>query len=160
VGAVEVLHARDAEVGQLRASLRVEHHVGRLDVAVDDAGVVREVERIEQLAHDAHHFLDIEALVRVEEVLQLLAADELHHQVGDLTLLGKVVHLHDVRMVEPRHRLRLAREAHRVVFGGVGVEVALEDRLDRDPAVELRIEPLVHDAHRTLAEGALDRVAP
>ena len=158
--AVDVLHARDAEVGELGARLRIEHHVRRLDVAMDDAGVVRELERVEQLAHDAHRFPDVEALVRVEEVLQLLAADELHHQVGDVAFLGEVVHLHDVRMVQPRDGLRLAREPHRVVLRGVRIEMALEDRLDRDPAIELRIETLVDDAHGALAERALDVVAP
>ena len=149
--AVAVLHARHAEVGELGARLRVEHHVRRLDVAVDDARVVGEVERVEQLAHDAHRFLDIEALVRVEEVLQFLATDEFHDQVGDVAFLGEVVHLHDVRMVEPRDGLRLAREPHRVILGGIRVEVTLEDGLDRDPAIQLRVDALVHDAHRALA---------
>ena len=118
---------------------------------MDDAGVVREVERVEQLAHDAHRFLDVEAFVRVEKVLQLLATDEFHDEVGDVAFLGEVVHLHDVRVVEPRDRLRLAREPHRVILGGVRVEVALEDGLDRDPAIQLRVDALVHDAHRALA---------
>jgi hypothetical protein len=129
-------------------------------IAMDDAGVVREVERVEQLAHDAHRFLDVEALVGIEEVLQLLAADELHHQVGDVAFLGEVVNLHDVRVVEPRDGLRLAREPHRIILGGVRVEVALEDGLDRDAAVQLRIDALVDDAHRALTERALDVVAP
>ena len=62
---------------------------------------------------------DVEALGGVEEVLQLLAADELHHEVGDVAFLGEVVDLHDVRVVEPRDGLRLAREAHRVILRGV-----------------------------------------
>jgi hypothetical protein len=47
-------HARDAEVGQLDAPAVVEHHVGRLDVAVHHALLVREGQRVEQFAHDAH----------------------------------------------------------------------------------------------------------
>src|SRR6185436_1288935 len=158
--AVRVLDSRYAEVGELGARLRVEHHVRGLDVAVDDARVVREVERIEQLAHDAHCFLEVEALVRVEEVLQLLAANELHDQVGDVAFLGEVVHLDDVRMVEPRDGLRLARKPHRVVFRGIRVQMAFEDGLDRDPAIEFRVDTLVDHAHGALTEHALDVVAP
>jgi len=38
--------------------------------------------------------------------------------------------------------------------------VALEDGLDRHPAAEARIDAFVDDAHRALAEDALDVVAP
>ena len=150
--------ATPKSVSLVRA-LRVDHHVRRLDVAVDDAGVVRELERVAQLAHDAHRFLQVEALVRVEEVLEFLALDELHDEVGDVAFLAEVVHLDDVRMVEPRDRLGLAHEAHRIVLGRILVEVALEDGLDRDAAAEPRVDALVDDAHRALAERALDVVA-
>ncbi len=154
IGAV-IGHARDAEVRELDSRLAVEHHVGRLDVAVDDARLVRELQRVEQLAHDAHRLLKLEALVGVEEVLELLALDELHDDVGDVALLAEVVHLDDVRMVQPRDRLRLAHEPHRILFGRrLVVEVALEDGLDRDFAIEPRVQALVDDAHRTLAEHA------
>ena len=45
--------ARHAEVGELGVAGGVDHHVGRLDVAVDDPRLVRELERIEQLDHEA-----------------------------------------------------------------------------------------------------------
>ena len=156
---VRVLHARDPEVGELGARLRIEHHVRRLDVAVDDAGVVREVERVAQLGHDAHGFLQVEALVRVEEGLEFLALDELHDEVGDFAFLAEVVHLDDVRVVQPRDRLGLAHEPHRVILGRVLVEVALQDRLDRHAPAQARIDALVDDAHGALTERALDVVA-
>ncbi len=139
-------------------ALRVDHHVRRLDVAVDDARRVRELERLAQLAHDAHALLQVEALVRIEEVLELLALDELHDEVGNFVLLAEVVDLDDVRMVEARHGLRFAHEAHGEVLAGVLVEVALEDGLDRHRAAEARVHAFVDDTHRALAEDALDVV--
>ena len=156
---VGVLHTRNAEIGELGARLRVEHHVGRLDVAVDDAGAVREIERVAQLAHDAHHLLQLKSLVGVEEGLEFLALDELHDEVRDVAFLAEVVDLDNVRMVEPRDRPRFAHEAHRVILGRIFVEVALEDGLDRHPASEARILALVDDAHRALADRALDAVS-
>lgn len=45
--------ARDAEVGELGVTRRVDQHVCGLDVAMDHARLVREVERIEQLPPSA-----------------------------------------------------------------------------------------------------------
>src|SRR6188474_1527879 len=38
--------------------------------------------------------------------------------------------------------------------------MAFEDSLDRDPAIEFRVDTLVHHAHGALTEHALDVVAP
>ena len=95
VRSVSVIFATPKSISFARA-LHVEHHVRRLDVAVDDAGLVRVVERAQQLAHHAHELPRLEAHVAVEEVLQILAADELHDDEGDLAFLAEVVHLHDV----------------------------------------------------------------
>ncbi len=117
-----------------------------------------EFQRVAQLAHDAHGLFEVEALVGVEEVLEFLAADELHHEEGDVALLAEVVNLDDVGMVQPRHGLRLAHEPHREILGRILVEVALEDGLDRHPPVEARVHPLVNDPHRTLAQDAFEVV--
>src|SRR6185503_18955088 len=129
------------------------------DVAVDDAGLVRVIERAQQLAHHAHELPGLEAQVAVEAVLEVLAADELHHDEGDLGLLAEVVYLDDVRMVEARDRLRLLAETHRILARDLLVEVALEDGLDRDRAVQLRVERLVHDTHGAAADLAAELVA-
>ncbi len=127
---------------------------------MDDAALVRKIQRVKQFAHDAHGFLQLEALVGVEEILEFLALNELHDDVGDVGLLTEVVHLDNVGMVEARDGLGLAHEPHRVFLGGlIVVHVALEDGLDGHLAVQLGVHPLVDDAHRALAEHASEVVA-
>ena len=70
---VRRLDVRDAEVGDLDAAVGQQEDVRRLDVAMDDAELVRVVERIQDLRHDAHDVGRREPLVRLEVVLELAA---------------------------------------------------------------------------------------
>src|SRR3970282_555045 len=63
-------------------------------------------------------------------------------------------------MLVLRLRLRLVGEALRVLHRGFRIERALQDGLDRDLAVQPAVVAFVDDAHRALAEDALDIVAP
>ena len=56
---------RDAEVGHHRAAV-VQEDVLRLDVAVDHAVPVRVVQRVSDLAGDAHRFVDAELGFAIE----------------------------------------------------------------------------------------------
>ena len=137
----------------------VDHHVGRLDVAVDDPRLVREIERIEQLDHEAEHLLQVEALLGFEVVLQFLALDVLHDDVREIALGAEVVHLDDVAVVEPRHARTSRSKRTEIMRAASAIELAGEDGLDRHPAVQVGVEAVVHQAHRPLAEDALDLVA-
>ena len=55
---------------------------------------------------------------------QLAPLDELHDQVGDVAFLGEVVHLHDVRVVQPPDGLRLARELRGIAARRLVVDAA------------------------------------
>ena len=131
---------------------------------MDDAALVRVLERVEDLHHDALDRRQREALVRLEVVAQLAPADVFHRDVGDRRpafgdrILAVLVDGDDVRVVEPPRRLRLALEAREDLRRLVAVQALGADGLDRDAALDEGIEPLVHDAHRALAELAPDDV--
>ena len=155
---LRVDHARHAEIGELRMPLDVDHDVGRLDVAVDDPGFVGEIQRPKQFRHEPERSRDIESLARVKPVLEFLAVDVLHHDVGHVAFGTEVVDLHDIAMVEARDRAHFALEALRVHLRHFLVELLDENGLDRDAAVQPRIAPVIDQPHRALAEHAFDLV--
>src|SRR5260221_4030710 len=148
-----------AYCAELGPALAVEHHVCRLDVAMDHFRLVREVERVQQLAHDAHAFLPIERPARGQGGLQLFTVDELHDEVGGVPLFAEVVDLDDVRVIEPGHRTRLALEPYREILRGLFVELAHQNGLDRHLAVQLGVERFANATHRPLAEDPPELVA-
>jgi hypothetical protein len=84
--ALRVDHLRDAEVGQLDHPVGPDHHVLRLDVAVQDAVAVGVGQRAADLRH--HHRAELGEARRVigDELLERRALDEL----GDDVALGRV----------------------------------------------------------------------
>ena len=150
--------ARNAEIGELDLPAVRQHHVGGLDVSMDDALLMRVVQRLQQLRDDANRFVERRALTGVENLLELAPAHELHHDVGEVVLLTEVVGRHDVRMGHAGRGMCLAQEPLRVVPRGV-VRCVLADGLDRDRAVQCRIDGFVHDAHGALAEHLYQPVA-
>ena len=111
-------HRRQAEVEQLRVPARGDEDVGRLEIAMDDAGGVGGVERVGDLDAEAddgadrhraggHHFV------------QRQAAEQLHDEIGApvrLRRLADVVDRADVRVIQRRRRARLALEAPQMFF--------------------------------------------
>ncbi len=118
--------------------------------------LVRVLQRLEELTHDAHDVVHREALVRFEVALQLAPLHELHRDVVRAGVLAEVVDPDDVRMGEPARRLGLAAEARELLLRILALQILGADRLERDDPVDHRVVTLVHDPHRTLAELAAD----
>jgi len=144
-----------AEVHQLRPGLR-EHHVPRLQVAMDDPLLVRPLERIGDLGRVAQHLLRRQRAA-LQALGQRLALEQLHHEVVDPVLGPHVVERANVGMVEAGDGAGLALEA--LPERGVGSEVGGKD-LDRDGALEPRVARAVDLAHPTRPQRREDLVGP
>ena len=138
------------EVEQLDRAARRDLDVGRLEIAVDDALVVRGFEAVGNLPGDLERLVERNRAL-LDPLRQRRTLDELHDQRAVLDAVDRG----DVRMVEGGEHLRLAREARhaRGVLGEV-----FGDQLDRDLSTELAVGGAIHLAHGAFAEFRGDAV--
>ena len=153
------LEPRDAEVGEQHAAVLRDEHVRRLDVAVDDAGLVRGGECVgEQRAH-ARRDLGEHRAAPLELAEQRLAADQLHHDerriVAVVAVAADVVDAQDVRVLERGRGARLALESPHDLRPPREVR---EQHLDRDLAAQLAVARAEHRRHAALAELAIEAI--
>jgi hypothetical protein len=156
--------AGDAEVRDLGRALLVDEDVLGLDVAVDDAVVVGGAQRAGDLDGVGHRLADGQAPVAADAVLEGLPFDVLEDDVRRaqtvrvlVPFLAGVDDADDVRMVELRHRARLAAEALELV--GVRRDLTMHE-LDRNLALEHRVERAVDRRHAAVADLCIEPVAP
>ena len=102
------LQARQAEIEQLDVAVGPDHHVVRLDVAVDDLRGVRDRQRFGDLPRDADGAFERQALRR--QLPQRRALDELHRDVAIGVDDAGLVDGDDVGVVERRGERRLAQQ--------------------------------------------------
>jgi hypothetical protein len=146
--------ARHAEIRELRGDLATDslhEHVFRLHVAMNDSILVCVREPVTHLAPD----LDDLGERQRPGVTQRLAFDVLHHDERGAVRLAGIEHRHDVWVLEPRRRLRLAQPAR----ARIGVDPAVRQQLDRDRSVEQRVARAIDRAHAAGAELGLDAIA-
>ena len=117
---------------------------------MDDAGLVRLVERAARRDEDGQRPLDGERPLGAHRLVEVLALEELHDDVERAVLeLAEHEHLHGVRVRQLAHRARLAPEARHEVLP-VG-ELRVED-LHPHHAVHLGLQRLVDGAHPARAD--------
>ena len=144
---------REPEVADEDAPVDRDEDVLRLEVAMNEARVVRGAEALSGLQERVE---DRAGGVRAacEPLPERDPVDERHDEEHASVDAPHVVDCDDVRMREQRHRPRLGEEP---VLGDP--EVAAED-LHRDDAMKLRIDRLVDDTHSAAAEDAPENEAP
>src|ERR1019366_4589643 len=113
----------DAEIDQFRPAVRADHHVRRLDVAVDygRGARVQVLERVEDLQNHVNRCGFVESATgRLELLLQSFALDVLHDQEVPVALAELVVYADDAIVRQTGEHVGLAMKCGRgdlPVFG-------------------------------------------
>ena len=115
---------------------------------MDDAGFMRDVERVSELLRISDRLTNREGSSR-DAIGQGLAVDQFEHQRRLTIALDDIVDGGDVGMIECRQCAGLAFEPQDgVTIGGD----ARRENLDRDIAAQARIAGTIHLAHSSCAE--------
>ncbi len=147
--------AGQPEIGQHRAAVGMDEDVGGLEVAVDDAGVMRVLQAISDLAQISPRRQGVE-WAPVQDVAQRAAADQRHREVRHAIGKLEVVYGQDVRVVQLGERLRLGLEPlHKAVV----LKELWRQRLERDLATERLLHRAVDHRHAAAAQAFDDLVA-
>ena len=102
---------QSSSLGSRSLPEREARRFGRLQVAVDDAGVVQSA----QTRHQRHHQIDERALIqrsaRTQHRVQILPLQPLRHEVGHAVLHANVENRNDARMADGGGAPRFTKKA-------------------------------------------------
>ena len=139
-----------AEVGDLedtlfqgRVGLAAQQHVGRLEVAVQNAVGVGGVHGPRQGLDQLRRLQGVKGGA-VKAVGETAALDVFQREEGLAVGLPDIVDLHDVRVLQPRHRLGFPAKTLQLLRAGVGPGA---DHLQGDHALQPQVPGLVDDPH-------------
>ena len=132
-------------------SFSADEHVGRPQVAVDDALAVRVIDGVADLAGEVERAGEIERAARRDDVLERLARHVLHHDEEDVVLLLRRGDRDDVGVADAGEQPRLAQQL-------AEVEALAVRHLDRDLLVDPGVVREVDGAESAAAERRDDLV--
>ena len=150
---------REAEVDDADAPVLADVEIPRLHVAMHEPRAVRRRQPLAGGDHHAEHLL-LRRLLGEQPRLERRALDELRREEDVALERPDVVHRDDVRMRQPRQRLRLAEQPRAPSLRLLSRARPRVQELQRDGPLELRIVRLVDDAHPALARAIDDDVPP
>ena len=122
---------------------------------MNDAAAVRVSQAIAGLHDVSQLFYDGDFPVAGDDLIERLAVEELHHQIGIALMIAQVIDDDDVGVLQHAGGFGLTVEALEQV-GILGK--AAGHHLDGDDALDEVIHRLVHDAHAALAQNLNDVV--
>ena len=151
--------ARNPEVHDDRDFV-VDHHVRGLEVAVNDAGLVRRLQAGSDLPDDRHHLRDRQLRRVAQNGRQVGAFDVRHRDVLDAVDLSEVVDADDVLVRDLPGQQQFLLEATLDVLRRFRVVRSLRaNDLQRHGDVQFGVPGLIHGAHPADAQLPENRVA-
>ena len=99
------------EIHDLDAAVGLDMDVGRLEIAVDDTRGVGVGDPVQDLLHDRQLVFECRKPAALEQILQVLALEQLHGHEDAPGVFAKLVEGDHVRVVEPGGGLSLPQEA-------------------------------------------------
>ncbi len=147
----------DPEIRHLDPAVTPDQHVRRLHVAMDDAADVGGMERLADLGAHPGGLSRGQRPGLADDRRQVLALDQLHHDVRPGVVLAEVVDGDDVGVAQRRSRTGLVAEPGQEV--GVASELGPQ-QLDGDVALELRVARAIDPGHAALSEKLQQAVSP
>jgi hypothetical protein len=139
----------DPEVRDLHPAVAGHEDVAGLDVAMDDTALMGHLDGPRHLARDPRGLPWREGPAPPDDRRQILAVDELHHNVGAGGVGAVVVDGDDAGVIQGGGRLGLLSEASEEV--GIGAVLGAKD-LERDIPLELGVAGSVDRGHAALSE--------
>ncbi len=153
----DVEELRDPEVDELDLVVRHQEQVVRLEIAVDDAAIVRRRQDVADAGGDRHCTRRRQRPLLGHDRPERAPLHELHDQIGAAVgERAEVEDLDDPRMADRGGRPRLSLEASHQL--GI-LRVALAQDLDGDGTVERPLAAAVDVAHGARAQGRTHLVA-
>ena len=152
IGGIERLG--QTEIEHLDEPVGADLDVGRFQVAVDDAAVVRRFERLGDLAGDVERLVERQG-AHIDPQGQRRPIDQLHDQRRRVGGILQPDDVGDVRVIQRGQDPRFATESGETfaVPGDIGAQ-----HLDGDIALQLAVAGAVDLAHAAGAEGRENRV--
>ena len=144
----------EAEIEDFRGAAFHDENVCGLDVAVQDAILVRGIERVGELDADFHCAWNRQGAA-FEQTVQRLAVEEFHHNEGVALAFLDRVNGADARMIQGGSRARFPEKSFQRLRGAVRL---LGKKLQGDAPAKFGVLRFVDDAHASGAELAEDSV--
>ena len=154
IGPAALHRLREPEVEHLHRTVRSNFDIGRLQVPVDDALLVRRRQRLGDLFRDRQRLVECDSAV-CDPVRERRSLDQFHHERENAVRLLEAVNVRDVRMVQGGEDFGFTLKP------GEAVRVrrhALRQHLDRHLAFQVRVGGSVDFAHPAGPECADDLV--
>ena len=155
--AVTIAQLRETEVEELEPPVFGDKDVLGLEVAMDDAFLVRCSKAARELLRVVHRLADRDARREAvpEFLAQRLAVEQFHHEIRRALVRADVVDRDEVRMVQCPGSARFLLEAAQ--SPGVRRDFVGKD-LDRDVAADPRVTCAKHLTHPSRSDAASDLV--